>query len=505
MNISCGTVTINPATLPGGVIGTAYSQTVSTTPAGAYSYSVSSGALPIGLMLNAATGAITGTPTASGTFNFRLTVTADNCSGARDYTVIIACANVTITTTTLPASTVGNAYSQIIGVNPAAPAGSYTFALLMDNLPSGLTLNATTGLLSGLPSVTGSYNFTIKATAANGCTATQSYTLQLNCPSVTLSALSTPVLNSTYNQSVRASPAGGNYSFAVTAGALPAGLSLNAARGVVSGTPTSAGAYNFTITATGFGACTGSRAYTGTIAGSTCPTITTPGLPGGQPGQLYSNSVAATPAGTYSYAVTAGSLPPGLTLYASAGLLFGYPATAGTYNFTITATDGNNCTGTRVYSLTVSTGALAARTALAQIADYDGDGKSDPALWSAKDGMWRIFESRNQQAVTRAWGMAGDVTLLGDYDGDGKTDLAVFRRATGTWLVKLSSGHSGDGQYLIKQWGLGTDVPVLNDYDGDGKTDCAVWRGATGTWYVWQSATNTYRTQAWGAGYDPTQ
>lgn len=93
----------------------------------------------------------------------------------------------------------------------------------------------------------------------------------------------------------------------------------------------------------------------------------------------------------------------------------------------------------------------------------------------------------------QAWGSADALY----YDGDGKSDLAVFRRAAGTWLIKRSS----DGQYSSKLWGLGTDVPVAADYDGDGRTDVAVWRG--GTWYIWQSATDSYRVAEGGTSEAP--
>ncbi|MBI3422514.1 MAG: putative Ig domain-containing protein, partial [Acidobacteria bacterium] len=329
--VECPALTLAPASLPGGVVGAAYNQTVSALPAGAYSYGVTGGALPAGLALNAATGVISGVPSTGGTFSFRVAATAGSCSGVRDYTVVIGCTGLSFTPPPLAAGTAGTAYAQTIGVSPA---GSYNFALVAGSLPSGLTLNATTGVLSGWPSLTGSYNFTLKVTATNGCFATQDYTLTINCPSIALAALPPPALNTPYNQTLAATPAGGNYSYAVTSGALPAGLVVNSATGIVNGTPTVAGTFNFTITATGFGNCTGSRVYSGTLAGGTCPAITLSDLPSGAPGQLYSQVVTGTPSATYAYTVTAGSVPPGLTFIAAGGLLYGYPMAAGTYNFT---------------------------------------------------------------------------------------------------------------------------------------------------------------------------
>src|SRR5262249_37645016 len=153
------TITVNPASLPNGTVGTAYSQTVTAAPAGSYAFSVSSGALPNGLTLNAATGAITGTPTTNGTFNFTIKATGGGCNGTRSYTVVIACPTISFTTTSpLPNGQAGVAYAQTLSVTPA---GSYTFSLVGGNLPSGLTLNTSTGVISGTPTVTGSYNFTV--------------------------------------------------------------------------------------------------------------------------------------------------------------------------------------------------------------------------------------------------------------------------------------------------------------------------------------------------------
>ena len=169
--VVCPTITVNPASLPGGSVGTAYSQTVAGSPAGTYSYSVTSGALPTGLTLNGSTGAITGTPTTTGSFNFTITAAAGSCSGSRTYTVTITCPTITLSPASpLPSGQAGVAYSQTISVSPA---GSYTFSLISGSLPSGITLNPATGIISGLSSTVGAFTFTVKAQTAGGCNGTQ--------------------------------------------------------------------------------------------------------------------------------------------------------------------------------------------------------------------------------------------------------------------------------------------------------------------------------------------
>jgi len=96
------------------------------------------------------------------------------------------------------------------------------------------------------------------------------------------------------------------------------------------------------------------------------------------------------------------------------------------------------------------------------------------------------------QRDRRAVGSCGDLPVPADYDGDGKSDPAVFRSATGAWFqLRSTTGPFGVG------WGASGDVPVPADYDGDGKADPAVFRSATGAWFQLRSTTG--RTPSAGA------
>lgn len=247
----------------------------------------------------------------------------------------------------------GIAYNETLSVN--CGPGPYTFSIVQGNLPAGLSLNTATGQISGLVAVAGTWNFIIQVGNAQGFTGIRDYVLVITCPTITFNPATLPggAVGVAYNQTVSATPATGQYNFALTGGALPAGLNLNGATGAITGTPTLAGTYNFILQTTGFNTCTTVMTYSIVIGGNQCPAITLSNLPNGKVGQMFNSTVTAGPAGAYSYAATAGSLPPGLTLYAN-GLVFGFPTTPGTHNFTITATGAGNCTGSKAYSIVVN-------------------------------------------------------------------------------------------------------------------------------------------------------
>jgi hypothetical protein len=130
--------------------------------------------------------------------------------------------------------------------------------------------------------------------------------------------------------------------------------------------------------------------------------------------------------------------------------------------------------------------------------DFDGDGKTDIAVYRASIGAWYMIPSSTKIPYAKGWGGdPSDIPVPGDYDGDGKTDIAVYRASTGTWHIIPSSTNVPYGV----GWGADpTDIPVPGDYDGDGKTDCAVYRD--GTWFVYPSGGGTPYALGWGIATD---
>ncbi len=302
-------VTVNPASLPNGTVGTAYIGNLSATGGTApYTYSVSAGALPAGLTLTASNGRIRGTPTTAATSSFTIRATDRfGAVGTRSYTVTINPA-IVVNPTTLPNWTLGVAYSQM--VSATGGTGSYTFSR-SGTLPAGLTLNATTGAITGTPTATGSRTFTIRATDGNGAIGSRSYTVTIAAAIVVNPAtLPGGTVGTAYSRTVTTTGGTGTKTFAISAGALPAGLSLNAASGVIAGTPTSAGSSSFTIRAIDSIGAIGTRSYSVTINPGIVVNPTT--LPNWTLGVAYSQTVSATGGtGSYTFSRSAGTLPAG--------------------------------------------------------------------------------------------------------------------------------------------------------------------------------------------------
>ncbi|MHB1047224.1 MAG: IPTL-CTERM sorting domain-containing protein [Thermoanaerobaculia bacterium] len=292
---ACPLITVSPATLPtGGQPAVPYSVQLSATGGTApYTFAVTSGALPAGLTLSTA-GLLSGTPTAPGTFTFTVTATDDaGCTGFRVYTITInpaTCPTMTILPDVLPNTILGAPYSQPITASGSTP-DTYVYTVTAGALPPGLALSPLTATktvtLAGIPTTIGNYSFTITATDENNCQVSHAYTILVNpaaCPTVTVlpATLPYPELGLPYAETISATGGAAPYTFSVTAGALPPGLSLGPLgpdTASLSGTPTATGLYHFTITALDANGCPGTRAYTMTVGGASgIPTLSTWGL-----------------------------------------------------------------------------------------------------------------------------------------------------------------------------------------------------------------------------------
>lgn len=134
--------------------------------------------------------------------------------------------------------------------------------------------------------------------------------------------------------------------------------------------------------------------------------------------------------------------------------------------------------------------------------DFDGDGRSDIAVWRPNFGLWYLLTSSTgfdfAQHKSYQFGLPGDIPLTGDIDGDGRSDMVVWRPMFGLWYFKKSS-QNFEG-YTSTQWGLPGDIPMLADHDGDGLSDLVVYRPSLGTFYVLLSSSGFDRENALGLG-----
>ncbi|MBI5003692.1 putative Ig domain-containing protein [Candidatus Kaiserbacteria bacterium] len=343
---------ITTTSLSEATIGVGYNHSLHVTDGSApYVWTIASGSLPAGLSLNGSNGEISGVPSIAGNYDFTVQVTDTNSQTAiQDLTLVVNPAP-EIITASIPDATITGNYSQTLEV--AGGTTPLTWSLPAGSLPSGLTLSSS-GILSGVPGETGSFNFTVQATDANSAFATQTLSLMVNqAPAVTTTSLAVGTINAAYSQALEVSDGSFPFIWSVTSGILPDGLSLNSYTGEIFGTPTTGGNQLLTVQVVDNNGVSDSKSLS--IAVNPSVTITTISNPTDATiNAAYSQILTAT-GGTVplTWGLLSGSLPPGLTL-SETGVLSGIPTATGVFNFTAHVTDANNSSANQVLSIVVN-------------------------------------------------------------------------------------------------------------------------------------------------------
>jgi lysophospholipase L1-like esterase len=272
--------------------------------------------------------------------------------GIQSRSTLLTSSVLTISPTTLGTISQGLPFS--LQLTTMGGVGNKTFTYT-GNLPNNTTL--VNGLISGTPNSTTAYDFTLTATDEANQTATVHYTGNVTAVNITImpASMSDIMRGSQVNQQLSASGGASPYTFAIDTGsALPAGLNLSNS-GLITGTPTVAGATSVVVKATDSLGNNGKKNITFNIiapAISITPTSLTPVTTGNAIGQQLSATGGV--GSNYTFLKTAGNLPAGVTLNSNGTFNGNVTSPSGTYSFTVTVTDAGSNTGTRSYDLSVT-------------------------------------------------------------------------------------------------------------------------------------------------------
>jgi hypothetical protein len=342
-------------TLPTATVGVEYSATVTASPVTGYALTGFSGQTG---GLNYSENTISGTPTTTGTATFTFRASNGTATADRTFSIPINPPPAEWTTTSFTEDVrVGTPYTKTITATGIRTTSPYALVGGSTALPSGLTLNTSTGVIAGTPSTGASqtFNFTVNAfNSAGVATASETFTLNRKQPLPIWSdeILGRPRVGVAYSDQVSATNAAATSAYSAV-GLAGTGLSLNANTGAITGTVTSTSTFSFTVTAKNADNQTIEKSFTLTplapLAVWSDQILTTTTV---RANQSYIDGVVASNAVSYALE-TVDTLPPGLTLNTGSGAITGTPTAAGTYSFKVVASNASTPTAE-----TITTGLL---------------------------------------------------------------------------------------------------------------------------------------------------
>jgi len=306
--------------------------------------------------------------------------------------------------------------------------------------------------ISGTPTIPGISSFTVEVTDNVAATDTQPLSLTINpALSVATTSLSVGTVTVAYNSTLVSAGGIGPFTWSVTVGPLPPGLSLNASSGAITGTPTTVNTYNFTVKVTDPGGASATQPLSITI--NLQPTITTPSFPNGTVGVAYSSTATATGGVLpYTWSVSAGSLPPGLTLDAATGTISGTPTTVGTSGFTLQVADSSGPPNLASAPFTISiqnsvlplivtnTSFVGGQVTVPYLAGLTATGGVPPYTWDIASGALPTGLS-----ITGAF-ISGVPTVIGTFTFTPRVTDSVGTKATSASPLNLTiSPLAGSG------------------------------------------------------------
>jgi hypothetical protein len=299
-------------------------------------------------------GSINGTSGAAGSFTFAIAVSdSAGANATTNYSLTIN-AGVSLQTISLADALIGSTYAQSLQATGGTPP--YTWSVTNGALPDGITLDANSGTLSGIPSAVGSFSFTLRATDSVYAFAEGQFQIMIAAGLIitTAPALAPGSVALQYSQTLDAAGGKPPYIWSISSGGLPAGVALNSATGDLSGTPSVADTFQFTVDVTDALLQKASKQFSLTIA---TPLLisTEPQLQPATAGSAYSQPLIAS-GGTppYLWSITSGGLPPGVSFDPTSSTISGVPSQAGSFIFDVQVIDKNSVTVSKEFTIAVT-------------------------------------------------------------------------------------------------------------------------------------------------------